>query len=111
MGVKMEKNYVAHDCRNSRNSETLPKKARNGKTVYVPNPEYCNNRWVDVDKTGAKTQIPNWKYCRECCEKMGINFEKQKPSDYRTDERNEQIKKNIERLREARNKNINSDIV
>ena len=59
MGVKMEKNYVAHDCRNSRNSETLPKKARNGKIVYVPNPEYCNNRWVDVDKTGAKTQIPN----------------------------------------------------
>lgn len=42
---------------------------------------------------------------------MGIDFEKQKPSDYRTDERNEQIKKNIERLREARNKNINSDIV
>lgn len=30
----MEKNYVAYDCRNSRNSETLPKKARNGKIVY-----------------------------------------------------------------------------
>lgn len=102
-------NYVAHDCRNSRNSETIPKKARNGKIVYVPNPEYCNNRWIDKDKTGATTQVPTWKYCQECCKKMGINFEKQKPADYRTDERNEQIKNNIEKMRETRNKNIKSD--
>ena len=50
-------NYVAHDCRNTRNKT-------------------CNNRWVDKDKTYAKTQIPTWKYCRECCEKLGIDFEK-----------------------------------
>lgn len=107
----MTKNYVAHDCRNSRNPETIPTKARNGKIVYVPNPEFCNNRWVDVDKTGVKTQIPTWKYCRECCEKMGIDFKKQKPSDYRTDERNEQIKNNVEKMKEVRQKNIKSEII
>lgn len=60
--------YVAHDCRNSR----LDERSKN----------YCNNRWIDVDMTGATTLIPTWKYCRECCEKLGIDFEKQKPSDY-----------------------------
>ena len=42
---------------------------------------------------------------------MGINFEKQKPADYRTNERNEQIKIKVEKMKEARKKNINSDIV
>ena len=103
----MEKMYIAHDCRNSRNPETIEAKAKNGKKIYIPNPDFCNNRWIDIDKTGAKSQIPTWKYCRECCEKMGINFEKQKPADYRTDERNEQIKKNIEKMMEKRNKQTN----
>ena len=69
-----EKVFVAHDCRNTRNGS-------------------CNNRWIDEDCTRAKTQIPTWKYCRECCEKLGIDFDKQKPSDYRTDEQNEKMKK------------------
>lgn len=101
----MTKNYVAHDCRNSRNSETILQEVNNGKKVYVPNPDFCNNRWIDVDLTGAKTQIPTWKYCRECCEKMGIDFEKQKPSDYRTDEENEAIRVKIKKLHEAKAKN------
>ena len=41
---------------------------------------------------------------------MGIDFEKQKPSDYRTDERNEQIKNSIKKMKEVRQKNINSEI-
>lgn len=35
----------------------------------------------------------------------------QKPSDYRTDERNEQIKIKVEKMKEIRQKNINSEII
>lgn len=78
--------YVAHDCRNSRLSEC--------------DENFCNNRWIDEDVTGANLQIPTWKYCKECCEKMGIDFDKQKPSDYRTKEQNERLKKFAERNKE-----------
>ena len=84
--------YVAHDCRNSRHPETIYSHTQGKKKIYIPNPEFCGERWVDVDMTGAKMQIPTWKYCKKCCEKLGIDFEKQKPSDYRTDEQNERIK-------------------
>lgn len=50
-------NYIAHDCRN----------VRVGK---------CNNRWIDEDISGAKSQIPTWKYCRQCCEMLNIDFKK-----------------------------------
>lgn len=76
-------NYVAHDCRNTRNNT-------------------CNNRWIDKDITGASTLVPTWKYCRECCEKMGIDFENQKPSDYRTEEQNERIKINTQKMAEKK---------
>lgn len=84
--------YVAHDCRNSRLSER--------------NKNYCNNRWVDVDITNAQTQIPTWKYCRECCEKMGIDFDNQKPSDYMSEKEIEARQKHIRELNQKRlNKN------
>ena len=79
--------YVAHDCRNSRCSE---------KSKY-----YCNNRWIDVDMTRATTLIPTWKYCRECCEKLGINFEKQKPSDYMSEEEKEMRRIKLEKSKAA----------
>ena len=44
-------------------------------------------------------------------QKMGIDFKKQKPADYRTDERNEQIKNNVEKLKQSRAKNIKSEII
>lgn len=50
-------NYVVHYCKN-----------RN-----------CNNAWIDKDVTNAKTRPPQWKYCRKCCEKMGIAFDSQIP--------------------------------
>lgn len=80
-------NYVAHDCRNSR----LDERSKN----------YCNNRWVDVDLTRATTLIPTWKYCRECCEKLGIDFENQKPSDYMSDEEKEMRRIKLEKSRAA----------
>ena len=80
--------YVAHDCRNSR----LDERSKN----------YCNNRWIDVDMTGATTLIPTWKYCRECCEKLGINFEKQKPSDYMSEEEIQKRKMNLAKGRKSK---------
>ena len=50
------KNFVLHFCKN-------------------PN---CNVGWVDVDETNVKTIPPKWKYCRECCKLLGIDFDKQK---------------------------------
>ena len=45
---------------------------------FCKNPD-CNNCWIDKDKTHVKTVPPKWKYCKECCNKFGIDFNKQKP--------------------------------
>lgn len=37
----------------------------------------CNNCWIDKDLTNAKTEPPKWKLCKECCKKLGIDFDKQ----------------------------------
>ena len=65
-------NYVMHFCRNSRLSE----RSKN----------YCNNGWIDKDLTNAQLLAPSWKYCRSCAEKLDINFENQKPSDYMSEQ-------------------------
>ena len=44
---------------------------------FCKNPD-CNNGWIDVDETNVKTIPPKWKYCRECCKLLGIDFDKQK---------------------------------
>ena len=46
--------YIAHHCRNTKNGT-------------------CNNIWIDKDITNAKTVAPSWKYCAECCKKLGID--------------------------------------
>ena len=51
------KNYVLHFCKNKE----------------------CNNGWLDIDKTNVKDYPPHWKYCEECCKKLGIDFNKQTP--------------------------------
>lgn len=50
-------NYVMHFCRNKK----------------------CNNGWVDADLTNAKSTPPDWKYCKECAEKLGIDYDTQTP--------------------------------
>ena len=45
-----ELNYVVHFCKN-------PK---------------CNNSWIDIDLTNAKTRPPKWKYCPTCCKEYGF---------------------------------------
>lgn len=81
-------NYVMHFCRNSRLSER--------------NKNYCNNGWIDKDLTNVSTNPPSWKYCYECCEKLGIDFEKQKPSDYMSEEEIEKRKANLAKGRKRK---------
>ena len=66
-------NYVNHICRNKK----------------------CNNNWIDKDLTRVRSLPPSWKYCRECCEALGIDFDKQRPSNYMTDKQKESIKQNF----------------
>lgn len=40
----------------------------------------CNNCWIDKDLTNVKTFPPTWKLCEECCKKLGIDFDSQKPT-------------------------------
>lgn len=49
--------YVMHICRNKK----------------------CNNGWIDKDLTRCTTFPPSWKYCKECAEKLGIDFDSQTP--------------------------------
>ena len=71
MTKKQTTNYIFHFCRN-------PK---------------CNNGWMDLDVTHVKKYPPKWKYCKECCKELGIDFDKQKPSDYHSEARLEALKK------------------
>ena len=82
-------NYVIHICRNKQ----------------------CNNGWLDKDLTNVKTNPPSWKYCRECAEKLGIDFEKQKPSDYMTEEEKQMRKEKYLKSIEARKQNIKSEVL
>ena len=52
----MSKNFVLHFCKN---------------------PD-CKVGWLDIDVTDVTTIPPKWKYCRECCKLLGIDFDKQK---------------------------------
>lgn len=49
------KKYVVHYCKNIK----------------------CNNAWIDEDCTNAKTRPPRWKFCADCCAKLGIDFNSQ----------------------------------
>ena len=44
---------------------------------FCKNPD-CNVGWLDTDETNVKTIPPKWKYCKECCKLLGIDFDKQK---------------------------------
>lgn len=68
-------NYVMHFCRNKK----------------------CNNGWIDKDLTNVKTNPPDWKYCRECAEKLGIDYDAQTPTSNLT-------KKELEHLEFMREK-------
>lgn len=87
-------NYVMHFCRNSRLSE----RSKN----------YCNNGWIDKDLTNAQLLAPSWKYCKDCAKKLGIDFEKQKPSDYMSEKELNQRKNRGKNLALQNKSKINS---
>lgn len=70
-------NYVNHYCRNKK----------------------CNNNWIDKDLTHVTSIPPKWKYCKECCEKLGIDFNKQTPTSNLTKEELEHKRKLSERAK------------
>ena len=82
-------NYVMHVCRN-------PK---------------CNNGWVDKDLTDARVNPPDWKYCKECAEKLGIDYDKQTPDSNLTEKEiacKQKLRERLKKAREIQGKNIKS---
>lgn len=72
-------NYVMHICHN-------PK---------------CNNGWIDKDLTNAQINPPDWKYCRECAKKRGIDFDAQTPDSNLSKKELEHKNKLRERMQKA----------
>ena len=80
-------NYVMHFCRNRE----------------------CNNGWIDEDLTNASAP-PKWKYCQECSEKLGIDYNTQTPTSNLSKKELENRAKKKERFLKAlaKQKNIKS---
>lgn len=78
-------NYVAHVCRSSKLRQT--------------DKNYCDAIWIDKDLTNATVNPPTWKYCRDCCEKLGIDYDKQTPTSNLTKKELEIRSKRIEHAR------------
>lgn len=73
-------NYVMHFCRNKK----------------------CNNGWVDKDLTNAQVNPAQWKYCQECAEKLGIDYDAQTPDSNLTPKELAHKNKLRERMKKAR---------
>ncbi len=84
--------FVAHICRNKQ----------------------CDAIWIDKDLTNVKTFPPSWKYCRECAEKLGIDYDAQTPTSNLSEKELahlEKKKEQAQKMREKTKQNINSEIV
>lgn len=85
-------NYVMHFCRNKK----------------------CNNGWIDKDLTDARVNPPDWKYCRECAAKLGIDYDAQTPTSNLSKKELAFLEKKKEQariMRERAKQNINSAVV
>ena len=67
-----EKTFVVHFCKNKE----------------------CNNAWLDEDLTNAKSRVPQWKYCPECCNKYGFINPIFPPKKQLSERQKETIQKN-----------------
>ena len=76
-------NYVLHICRNKK----------------------CNNGWIDKDLTGVKSYPPKWKYCKECADRLNIDFNSQTQTSNLTKKELESMNK--KRLQFMQNKILN----
>ena len=78
--------YVNHTCRNARLKPT--------------DADYCNNCFVDVDRTNCTTHPPTWKYCPECEAKGFKNPKTRKKTQ--TPEQIEAFKQRMAKFRESK---------
>ena len=51
----------------------------------------CNNIFVAEDYTKVKDVPPHWRFCPNCCDKLGIEYDKQKPWTNYSEARKKQI--------------------
>ena len=67
--------------------------------------EKCKDIFIAENYTKATTLPPKWRYCKKCCNEIGINYEKQTPRLNRTPE--EQLRMEEFAKRDGiRNKNV-----
>ena len=72
--------------------------------MHICRNKQCTNGWIDKDLTDARVNPPSWKYCRECAEKLGIDYAAQTPTSNLTEKELEHKNKLRERMRKAREK-------
>ena len=77
-------NYVLHFCKNKK----------------------CNAGWIDKDLTRATSIPPSWKYCKECAEKLGIDYNSQTPTSNLTEKELETKNKRRKIFEQNRQQNI-----
>ena len=53
----------------------------------------CGCAFNAEDYTNAQDIPPHWRYCPECSKISGIDYEKQKPGDYRSEKQKEFYKR------------------
>lgn len=62
----------------------------------------CGCAFVAEDYTNCQDVPPHWRLCPECAEKVGIDYDKQKPWNSFSEAR----KKQLEKFKEAAKKHI-----
>lgn len=82
-----EEAYVTHTCKNSK--------------LDPKDPNYCNEAWVDIDKTKVKDTPPTWKYCPKCVQKGFKNPRTRKGT--MTEEQIEAFKQRMKEYRRTKN--------
>ena len=104
--------YCPHVCRSSKQPEHITVINSNGKKEYISNPECCDRIWIDKDLTNASINPPTWKYCEDCCKRLGIDYDSQTPTSNLSEQELISRQKTIERLKKGREEKqkINSDI-
>lgn len=53
----------------------------------------CGCAFNAEDYTNAQDVPPHWRYCPECCKKLGIDYASQTPKTNRTPEQNKRYEK------------------
>lgn len=69
-------NYVIHFCKNAK----------------------CNNAFIDLDLTNAKSRPPQWKYCNDCCKKYGFTNPAKPPISKKKQEQLKKARSKIEKM-------------